>query len=282
MAYAFDGPNKLIILDSTDPVSAVDLFSRWKDWVCDGNAQFAPAFRSVAGDPISSTQTIAPYLFLQNQADAGWRIRPAEANHTLRIVGNLVAEDPLLPRFAQPLGYYTVEIQLELSSAALAVTVSGEGGGDAPTAQEVATAVWGATAGQQVATRVDAAVSSRATPADLDLTGLATTEDLAPLATLTALEPLATTAGLSGLATAGDLTGLATATQVAAVAGQGLSSAQAAALLDLWAKLGEVHKLLGLDPSAPLVVTETERTAGAAIQQTITEASGTVTVERAL
>lgn len=42
----------------------------------------------------------------------------------------------------------------------------------------------------------------------------------------------------------------------------------------------ELHRIMGLDPTKPLVVTSTTRTAGAEIEQSIAEAAGTVTVTR--
>lgn len=58
-----------------------------------------------------------------------------------------------------------------------------------------------------------------------------------------------------------------------AVAGQGLTNEQMTMLL-------EMFRLMGLDPSRPLVVNSASRTAGGSISQTISEASGTVTVTR--
>lgn len=59
-----------------------------------------------------------------------------------------------------------------------------------------------------------------------------------------------------------------------AVAGDGLTGTQATMLL-------EMYRLLGLDPTRPLVVTSTTRDAGAEIEQSIAESPpGTVTVTR--
>jgi hypothetical protein len=140
LSYIFDGPSKRIILDSTDPVAVVELFSRWKDWVLSGNAQYAPAFRSVAGDPIGPGQVIAPYVFL-NTVD-GWRIRPAEVSHELRISGNLYSEDPSLSMFVPPLGVFTVTQVIERSASAIGMSVTGGGGGTAPTSEQISDAVW--------------------------------------------------------------------------------------------------------------------------------------------
>lgn len=122
MGYTFDGASKRIILDSTAAVDVQDLFSRWKDWVLlSDNSKWAPAFRSVAGDPIGGGTNIAPYFFL-NTTD-GWRIRPHEVDHELRLTGNLYSEDPLLTMFAPTLGDFTVTVVVERSASAQTVSV---------------------------------------------------------------------------------------------------------------------------------------------------------------
>ena len=126
MGYQFDGYNKLVILDSPDPFSISDLYSRWKDWVLDGNANFIQAFRTVGGDPISSGQVVAPYFFLNTLE--GWKIRPVEIDHELRISGNLYSEDPNQSMFVPTLGDYTVNVIIERSSAAIGVESGGGGG----------------------------------------------------------------------------------------------------------------------------------------------------------
>lgn len=137
MGFVFDGQNKRIVVDSTAPFSAQDMYSRWKEWVLAGNAEWSEAFRSVAGDPISPTQSVAPYFFLNTSA--GWRIRPHEANHELRVAGNLYSEDPDLSLFAPTLGAFTVTVVVERSASSIEVLT---GGGSVPTANDVADAVW--------------------------------------------------------------------------------------------------------------------------------------------
>ena len=119
MGYQFDGVNKLVIVTAgTTSFSAIDLYSRWKEWVqTSDNSKYIFALSSVAGDPIGAGETIAPYIFL-NTTD-GWRIRPQEADHELRIDGNLYSNNSSLPLFVQTLGDYTVTIIIERSSAAI-------------------------------------------------------------------------------------------------------------------------------------------------------------------
>lgn len=122
MGYTFDGASKRIILDSTASVDVQDLFSRWKDWVLlNDNSKWPAAFRSVAGDPIGGGTNIAPYFFL-NTTD-GWRIRPHEVDHELRLSGNIYSEDPLLSMVAPTIGDYTVTVVVERSASAQTVSV---------------------------------------------------------------------------------------------------------------------------------------------------------------
>lgn len=113
----FDGPNKVISYDDAGTlvtIQAADIYSRWKDWVALGNAQFPPAFRPTGGDPLGGGIYAGAYFFLNN--GDGWRIRPKEASHELVIVGNLYAEDPGLPVFAPTAGAFNVQTRLALSS----------------------------------------------------------------------------------------------------------------------------------------------------------------------
>jgi hypothetical protein len=213
MSYTFDGANKLIIITGTATFTAADLYSRWKDWVqTSDNSKYVSAFRSVGGDPIGPGQTVAPYFFL-NTTD-GWRIRPNESSHELRISGNLYSEDSTLSMFVPTLGAYTVTIVIERSSAAIAVTV---GGVDQATVQAALTAQGYTTSRSAKIDNLDVTVSS-----------------------------------------------------------VGLTSTQQTMLL-------EMYRLLGLDPTKPLIVTDTSRAVGggAGISQTITEGpANTFTVQR--
>lgn len=103
MAIIFDPSNLRIILDSPT-VTVNQIFSRWEDWVTQGdNIKYLPAFRTVGGDALLVGLDVPFYFFLIN----GWRIRPMEADHTLVIEGNLFVDgggDPIV----QTLGNYNV------------------------------------------------------------------------------------------------------------------------------------------------------------------------------
>lgn len=132
MPITFDSANKRIVLDTTYVVVG-DIYSRWKEWVKDGNSEFLPAFRVVGGDPLGGGLFVASYFFLQN----GWRIRPMESNHQLTIEGNIGVDgggNPIVPT----LGTFNVITQFTVPVAAQGIE-TGSGGG--ATASEVAAAV---------------------------------------------------------------------------------------------------------------------------------------------
>ena len=135
MAIIFDPATKRIILDSTS-VTAVELYSRWVDWAATSdNAKYGMVFRQVGSDDLGGGISIPPYLFLQN----GWRIRPMEANHDLTIIGNIFVEEGGSP-IVNTLGSFQINARSTVAIQAQVVTVSGEA--TAPTAIEVADAVW--------------------------------------------------------------------------------------------------------------------------------------------
>ena len=129
MAITFDPANKRIILDTTY-VEAIELYSRWKEWVqLSDNAKYLPAFSTVGGEPLGGSIFVSQYFFLLN----GWRIRPMEANQTLIIEGNLSVlggGNPVVPT----LGTYQVLVQYTVPVAAQAIATSGGGGGSSPEA----------------------------------------------------------------------------------------------------------------------------------------------------
>lgn len=128
MAITFDGPNKRAILSSgTTTLDVADLFSRWKDWVLAGNAQYLPAFESVGGNPIDQTAGtyIPAYLFLLN----GWKVKPQEANHTLNVTNGILLVDGGGDPFVDTTGSYIVRINYQQPVQAITVATGGGSGG---------------------------------------------------------------------------------------------------------------------------------------------------------
>jgi hypothetical protein len=125
LVITIDGPTKRIVAeDAGNPVVTVgakQLYSAWKDWVQAGNPQWAPAFRTIGGDPLGGSASAGDYYFLNNVD--GWRVRPAERNHKLVINGNLYGEDPGIDLFAATLGGFQVLVQEIVSSNTQTVSV---------------------------------------------------------------------------------------------------------------------------------------------------------------
>ncbi len=113
----FDGINHLIILEAADgnTVEAIDIYSRWKDWVQSGaGAGYDAAFTTIGGEDLGGGITAGNYFFLQTAA--GWQVRPREAAHNLTINGNLYPDVAGVGMFAATLGAHQIQIRLQTSS----------------------------------------------------------------------------------------------------------------------------------------------------------------------
>lgn len=122
MGYSFDGTTKRITLSTgTSEFVVNDIYSRWKDWVLDGNAKYLPAFRAIGGEDIGSGQSAGVYVFLGN----GWSIIPAAVSQ-LTVVGNLVRDPEDLsgvPVFQQ------IGSQIQIIQRVSVVAIGYEAGG---------------------------------------------------------------------------------------------------------------------------------------------------------
>jgi hypothetical protein len=127
----FDGPTKLITITYEGPItsaSAADIYSAWKRWVQDGNAQYPEAFaNSVGGDALGGGLQLAGYFFVRN--DLGWQIAHQAYDHEIRITGDLYPFDPNIPLFESHEDSYSVQFVLQRSSASTVIVVDGAGGG---------------------------------------------------------------------------------------------------------------------------------------------------------
>ena len=125
----FDGPNKVITeiaAGSLNEITAAEIYSDWKRWVAEAdNAKFAFAFTPVGGDPITASQSLGVTLFLEN----GWRIRPAELDHKLSVVGNLYTRESGQSAFLPTLGAFTVLVETRVSSIIDQVATGGAAAG---------------------------------------------------------------------------------------------------------------------------------------------------------
>ena len=117
IAYDTD---KRIIYITTAPVNGevvidvkVDLYSDMKeDWLADSTLnKFKLPISSVGGNPLPGDKDLGATFFLDNE----WKIRPYEANHALRINGNLYSEDGtsvVIPT----IGNYNVLVEMTVSN----------------------------------------------------------------------------------------------------------------------------------------------------------------------
>lgn len=156
MGYTFNGASKIVSLTAgTTTLDLIDLWSRWKDWALAGNAGYPIALDTVGGEPIDpSAGTMIPlYLFLKN----GWRIRPQEADHTLRVInGTLLVEGGGDP-FVNTLGNYNVRVVYQQPVQAIGYSTTGTSG---PSAGDIANAVLSAAQAAPIHADVKAGQSS--------------------------------------------------------------------------------------------------------------------------
>ena len=140
MGLTFNGATKIITLTSgTTSLDVRDLWSRWVDWFqTSDNSKWPLAFEQIGGDDISVSAgtSIPTYLFLQN----GWKLKPQEANHTLKVSGGILVDSSGDP-FVNTTGSFVVRVVYEQPVQAITVNTGGGGGGGYPTASEIAAAV---------------------------------------------------------------------------------------------------------------------------------------------
>jgi hypothetical protein len=159
MAFTFDGTNKLIACSAgTTGIVLADLYSRWKDWLLTGNAGYALAFDTVGGDPIDAGTLVPLYLFLKN----GWKIRPQEATHTLKVTDGILVVDGGGDPFVNTIGAYSVRVNFSQPVQAFGYSSTG---GTGPSAAAVAASVRSELSSELA--RIDVAVSTRASTGDV-------------------------------------------------------------------------------------------------------------------
>ena len=126
MGVIFNGGSRVVQLTpgTTDIDVKKDIYTPWKEWVVQGdNAKYLPAISCIGGDPISDVLRLGSTFFLEN----GWKIRPQEANHALRVTGNLYTRDGLSP-FLSTVGTYNVVIDMARSNLIDTVATGGGSG----------------------------------------------------------------------------------------------------------------------------------------------------------
>ena len=143
MAISFDGATKLITLSTgTTQLGVRDLWSRWVDWhAVSDNSKYISAFDNVGGNDIDVAEgtSIPIYLFMKN----GWKIKPQEADHTLRVFDGILLEESGADPFVNTTGDFVVRINYSQPVQAITVaTGGGTGGISTGDKQDIANEVW--------------------------------------------------------------------------------------------------------------------------------------------
>jgi hypothetical protein len=111
---SFDGDSLIMTLDAPiDGVLTQDVevswYNAWKDWQLSSpvNRKYPPMFYdSFGGNKLTESVDAGAYFVFQN--NRGWRIKPAEADHTVYVLGNVAPADATLPMAIPTDGGYTV------------------------------------------------------------------------------------------------------------------------------------------------------------------------------
>jgi len=124
----FDPANLRIVEISAggdNELSIQEVYSEWKAYLLADPSRLAypQAFRYVGSDPISETEALGTTFFLVN----GWRIRPAELNHKLTLVGNMFTDPAGADPVVSTLGAFNVRVVSRVSN--IIDTVDTGGGG---------------------------------------------------------------------------------------------------------------------------------------------------------
>lgn len=241
----FDGENKRIIINpgETDISVKIDIYSAWKKWVSIYDySKFLPAIRTIGGDPVGGGLFAGDIYFLMN----GWQVVVSEATN---VTGTLYHDDSISPWIINPGG----GIVATVSNLAYAYSTTG-GTSGASAADVWAYSNRTLTTSPPTATQIRQEMDSNSTKL---ITIKAKTDTIVTPPTAAAI------ADQVRVELTPELNHLMTLTN------DSLTSTQATMLL-------EMYNLLGLDPTIPLVVTNTARTAGTINQTIATDANHTV------
>lgn len=144
----FDGPSRVITVGYDGPVTevaAADLYSRWKDWVKAGNAQYEPAFgESVGGNELGGGVSLSGYYFIRN--DLGWTLEHSSYDYQILVSGDLYPQNPAIPFLELDPDVYTVTWIFQRSAASY---IRDSAGTDPAT---IAAAVWDETLADHLST----------------------------------------------------------------------------------------------------------------------------------
>lgn len=126
MAVTFDGPNKLILIDTSTSLTVNYIYSQSKLWDCQhDNMQYLSPFASAGKASLGGGVYTDSIYVLSN----GWKLKPVgySANTIVSLVGTLITDNgsalTVPPTSGQPVTW-----QFQTSTNATIVTVSGGSG----------------------------------------------------------------------------------------------------------------------------------------------------------
>lgn len=281
----FDGAAKRIYINPevTSLDVEVDLYSGWKEWSLEyDHLKFLPAFKTTGGDPLPGGRRVGQYFFLTN----GWKLVPPEDKliTDIELVGNLFADDG--SDVFDLSGFINFRLVRQVVSqfteiAAPTVTVTGSG----------LTPAESATLNSLVAlnTQQTASLNLLLSTASLHTSTLNTIVGLQNSTTASLTDLSTSIVSISGsvlqvlvsqslaytelLQQSASLSTIQSNTDQLLATGGALTPQQSTMML-------EMYRLLGLDPTRPLIVNPTNRLAGSEISQSIVNVNGEVTVTR--
>jgi hypothetical protein len=130
------GPNIIEIIDTggDNEINVLEIFSEWKDWLLanhSARAGLPQAFTVIGGEDKSPTTQLGQAFFLHPE----WKIRPAERDHRVVLVGDIQVLGGVGSVFVPTVGAFTV-----LAEARTSTLITGLSG--ISTSAEIADAVW--------------------------------------------------------------------------------------------------------------------------------------------
>ena len=309
----FDGVNKRIYINPevTSLDVEIDIYSSWKEWSQEyDNLKFLQALKTTGGDPLPGGRRVGQYFFLTN----GWKLVPPSDKliSDIELVGNLFADDG--SDIFDLTGFDNFRLVRQVVSqfteiAAPTVTVTGSGLTPSESAKLDSLV--------SLNTQQTASLTLLLNTASLHTTALNSIIQLQNITTSSLDNIDSSIVTISGsvieLLVSQSFTYSEMLQQSASLANQtqlltqqssslytqiNLLNQQSASLASIENKtdqllstsgsltpqqstmLFEMYRLLGLDPTRPLIVSPTSRDAGAEISQTISKVGDIVTVTR--
>jgi hypothetical protein len=127
MSLAFDGGSKTITITTDTELDVKALWTAWVNWfLTSDNSKYGLVMEQVGGNDIDvdAGTSIPVYIYLQN----GWKVKPKEANHTLRVTNAVLLTDDGTTPYTTTTGSYNVVIRDQQPVQAIGVATGGGGG----------------------------------------------------------------------------------------------------------------------------------------------------------